>query len=257
MCLQRPKPLGDRGRAHHVDEEEEASLSGGLAIPSQQKRPERAIADKARGLKHHHHDANGHEGETNRNQPGAQGIDVDDAQDALAWLAGENRSCDPPVDERLQDEHRSEGQRVEPSHRSARQQEELDAGDARSHEQGVDDTDRYGDQQRNEQRANARSGSRPAIHCTDARTDDRSHAHDAREAPQSIARDGGECDAHLPSTLRAPPAHPALSRAGPIVEQSEVGSSAIYVTPALNWDAGLASVGGPALRARTSGASGI
>jgi hypothetical protein len=34
MCLQRPEPLGDRGRAHHVDEEEEASLGVGPAILS-------------------------------------------------------------------------------------------------------------------------------------------------------------------------------------------------------------------------------
>ena len=130
MRLQRPEPLGDRGRAHHVDEEEEASLGEGPAILSKQKSPERAVADEARGLKHHHHDGDGHEREANRNQPGAHVVDGDDAQQALSRLAGEHRTCDRAVDKRLQDEHRSERQRVEPSHRSARQQEELDAGDA-------------------------------------------------------------------------------------------------------------------------------
>jgi hypothetical protein len=69
MCLERPDPLGDRGRAHHVDEKEEASLGVGPAILSEQKRHERAVADEARGLKHHHQDGNGHEREANRNQP--------------------------------------------------------------------------------------------------------------------------------------------------------------------------------------------
>ena len=128
MCLQRPEPLGDRGRAHHVDDEEEASLGVGPAILSKQKSHERAVADEARGLKHHHHDGNRHEREANRNQPGARVIDSDDAQQALSRLAGEDRTCDRAVDKRLQDEHRSERQRVEPSHRSARQQEDLDAG---------------------------------------------------------------------------------------------------------------------------------
>ena len=132
VCLQRPEPLGDRGRAHHVDEEEEASLRIGLAILSEQKGHECAVADEARGLKHHHQDGNGHEREANRNHPGARGVDGDDAKQALSRLAGEDRACDRAVDERLQDEHRGERQRVEPSHRSARQQEDLDAGDARS-----------------------------------------------------------------------------------------------------------------------------
>ena len=35
-------------------------------------------------------------------------------------------------------------------------------------------------------------------------TDDRGHAHDVHEAPQSFARDGGKCGDHLASTLRAP-----------------------------------------------------
>jgi hypothetical protein len=117
MCLQRPEPLGNRGRAHHVDEEEEASLGVRPAIPSKQESRERAVADEARGLKHHHHDGNGHEREENRNQPGSRVIDGDDAQQALSRLAGKDRPSDRAVDKRLQDEHRGERQRVEPSHR--------------------------------------------------------------------------------------------------------------------------------------------
>ena len=71
--------LGDRGRAHHVDEQEEASLGVGPAILTKKKSPEGAIADEARGLKHHHHDGNGHERETDRNEPGARVMDGDDA----------------------------------------------------------------------------------------------------------------------------------------------------------------------------------
>jgi hypothetical protein len=74
MGLQRPEPLGDRGRAHHVDEEEEASLRVGPAILSMQKGHERAVADQARGLKHHYQDGNGHEREANRNQRGARAV---------------------------------------------------------------------------------------------------------------------------------------------------------------------------------------
>ena len=37
MGLQCAEPLGNRGRAHHVDEEEEASLGVGPAIFSKEK----------------------------------------------------------------------------------------------------------------------------------------------------------------------------------------------------------------------------
>ena len=66
MCIQRPEPLGDRGRAHHVDEEEEASLGVRPAILSEQKRHERAVTDETRSLKHRHYDGNGYEREANR-----------------------------------------------------------------------------------------------------------------------------------------------------------------------------------------------
>ena len=95
MCLQRPEPLGDGGRAHHVDEEEEAALGGGPAVLSEQKSHERAVADEARGLEHHHHDGHGHEREGNRDQPGSRVVDGDDAQQALCRLAAEPPAIAP------------------------------------------------------------------------------------------------------------------------------------------------------------------
>ena len=57
---------------YHVDEEEEASLGVRPPMLSKQQSHERAVADEARGLKHHHQDGNRHEREANRNQPGAR-----------------------------------------------------------------------------------------------------------------------------------------------------------------------------------------
>ncbi|MDM0085356.1 hypothetical protein QTI17_32680 [Variovorax sp. J31P179] len=203
MRLQGPEPLGHGSRAHHVDEEEEASLGEGLSILACQQRHEGAVADQARGLKHHHHDGNRHEREKSRDQTGAGVVGGDDAQQSLARLASDHRPGDRAVDKRLQDEHRDERQRVEPAHRGARQQEHLDAADRRSREHGTDDADRHGDQQGSEQRASVRGGHRARVDGTDARADGRGHAHDAHEAPQSFAPDGWKRGGHPASSLRA------------------------------------------------------
>jgi hypothetical protein len=68
-------------------------------------------------------------------------------------------------------------------------------------EQGIDDTNRYGDQLGNEQRVGAGRGDRGGVDCTESRADDSRYAHDAKEAPQSFACHGGNCGGHFLSTL--------------------------------------------------------
>jgi hypothetical protein len=137
--LEWPESLGDRRRAHQVDEQKEAPLQARTAVTAAHEVEESAPADQAGGLHDDDEDERHREGEADRQQlgmkVGRRRTQQHRRHQAEQVHGGKDRR-DRRVDERLQRHDRGERQAEQPvrSRRAAAQQEGLHAADGEGDE---------------------------------------------------------------------------------------------------------------------------